>query len=166
MLFVKNITEDNIILDLKVSNIEEAIRKLVDLAEENGYIEDKEEVLNRVLHKEKIKPTLFEKEVLAPHIASDLVKKEAVIFGRSRIGIPVDGCKVKYMFLVAVPSKKRGKMFDMLSEIAFASKDKEFLGELKTARNIDDILFALQHKRMPLIAKLKRKLAKLQAAFA
>ncbi len=166
MLFVKNITEDDVILDLKASNIDEAIKKLIDLAEENGYIKNKEEVLNRVLHREKIKPTLFEGEVLAPHIASDLVQREAVIFGRSRVGIPLDGNKVRYMFFVAVPSNKKGRMFDMLSEIAFVAKDKKFLAELKAARNIDDILFALQHKRIPLVVKLKRKLARLQAAFA
>ncbi len=165
MALTRAITEDDVILDIRAERLEEALDRILSLAQENGYLENKDEILREVLRKERVKPTILNGEVLVPHIASDEFKKEVVIFGRSRSGVPLDDeTRVRYFFFVGVPKKKRSRMFDIISEISFAVKDKDFLANLRLARNIDDVLFAIQQKRMPLISKLRRKLARLQAA--
>ncbi len=166
MFVSKLVTEDDVILDLSGDTLDDAIREVVDLAYQNGYIKNKRKVAEVVLEKERMRPTLVSDEVVVPHIASDEFKKERVLFARSRKGIPVNGKNVRFLFFVGVPKKKKGRMFDIISDISMAVKDKEFVSSLRAARNIDDVLFALQQKRLPVFTRLKRRLARIQAALA
>ena len=168
MNFTKAITEDDVIPDLRVENLEEAIEEILDLAAENGYVKDKKDKLLRlIVEREKVKPTLLEDKVLVPHIASNDFKREVVIYGRSRSGVRLDDTnRIKHFFFIGVPKRKKAKMFSMISELAIVvSKDKEFLTNLGIARNIDDMLLAIQEKKLPAFTKLRLRFAKLQASF-
>ena len=167
MIYTKLLNEDNVIVELRGKSFEDAIREIISYIEETGKIKDPEKLYNDIIEREKISPTILENNAVMPHACTKAVSEKVVAFARSRAGIPiVDGKYGKFFFFVAVPPHERKKLFDMMSEINYLVKDKELLGEILAARNIDDILYAFHEKRMPLLLELRRKLVRLQKAFA
>lgn len=119
-----------------------AIKELVQLLSENGYITDAEEYLEAVKKREEEFTTGLGRGIAIPHGKSQAVKEPCVCFGRSTKGIDYgaeDGEPVHLMFLIAVPKEANDEHLRILANLSRKLIHQEVLDKLMNANNAEEI---------------------------
>jgi len=109
---VQDIIEQSCIaLDLDVKSKEELITKLVEMLEAAGVVTDREEVVRKVLDREKLMSTGIGGGVAIPHAQCKGASRLAIALARTKEGIDfdaLDGKPVRLFFLIVGPEEKGG----------------------------------------------------------
>lgn len=120
--------EDNIILDVKVSSKEEAIKVAGELLFKNGYVEEK--YISGMLEREKLISTYIGMGVAIPHgenNVKDSVKKSGIVLLQVRDGVYFDNEKAYLIFGIAGIGNDHIKI---LSNIASTVEDETSVKKL------------------------------------
>ena len=109
---VLDILEENCVaLDLEIADKSELVSKLVDLLESAGVVTDREEVVQRVLEREKLMSTGIGGGVAIPHAQCRGASKLAIALARTKDGVEfdaLDGKPVRLFFMIIGPEEKGG----------------------------------------------------------
>lgn len=87
------------------------------------------------------------KGVAIPHVKSDAVKKPAVAFGRSKIGIDYGSMDEKLshlFFLITVPEESHDKHLKLLAQLSRQLIHDDFRNNLLEAKNEDEVMSILE----------------------
>ncbi len=98
-------------LDLEINGKKELISSLVAMLEDAGVVTDSEEVVRRVLEREKLMSTGIGGGVAIPHAQCRGAKKLAIALARTKEGVDfdaLDGKPVRLFFLIVGPEEKGG----------------------------------------------------------
>ncbi len=128
---------------LKSREKKELIEELIDLLTQAGEIEDKEEIVNALLDREKLGSTGIGEGVAIPHAKSDVVKEVVAAFGRSPQGIEfdsLDGEPAYLFFMLIAPTDSTGPHLKALARLSRILKDKPFREALKQAETEEEII--------------------------
>lgn len=101
--------KDNILLNLKAKEKEDAIREVALLLVGSKKIIDFDQFLQDVFYREKLKTTGIGDQIAIPHARSNAVKDFVIAFGRVPQGLDfnsLDNKPVKLIFLMGTPAKK------------------------------------------------------------
>ncbi|MGL4945564.1 MAG: PTS fructose transporter subunit IIABC [Fusobacteriaceae bacterium] len=128
---------------------DEILAELVEVLNEGGALENKEEFLRVVKEREAISSTGFEEGIAIPHGKTKAVKKPAVAFGRSQ-GVEfdsLDGETSRLFFMIAAPENATDSHIETLSKLTNKLLDDELRKRLEIAKTEDEILAILNEEK-------------------
>ncbi|WP_077306842.1 PTS sugar transporter subunit IIA [Terribacillus halophilus] len=130
--------EANILMDTKLTNQEDAIRKAGQILVDNGYVN--ENYVDKMIEREALTSTYMGNFVAIPHGTED-AKDEVIASGISVIqapeGVTFEGNEVKLVFGIA---GKNNEHLDILSQIAIVCSEEENIDKLVSATSKQEII--------------------------
>ena len=138
------LTEDNIFINKRFRNKEEAIRFAGDALVKAGYVEPS--YVDEMLKREEITTTYMGNDVAIPH-GTEEAKKAVIKSGFTVVQVPdgvdFDGEKAKLIFAIA---GKDGTHLEILSGIAVICAEQSNVDELVAAKSAKELLDILNSK--------------------
>lgn len=138
------LTEDNIFINKRFRNKEEAIRFAGDALVKAGYVEPS--YVDEMLKREEITTTYMGNDVAIPH-GTEEAKKAVIKSGFTVVQVPdgvdFDGEKAKLIFAIA---GKDGTHLEILSGIAVICAEQSNVDELVAAKSSKELLDILNSK--------------------
>ncbi|MCE1164938.1 MAG: PTS sugar transporter subunit IIA [Bacteroidetes bacterium] len=137
------LTEQIIEINLSANDKNEAINRMIDLANNSGNILDLESVRTCVFEREKLVSTGVGKGFAIPHGKSDDIKDIVAAF--AIMGEPIDfdsidGEKVRFIFLLVGKDSMLNMHIKLLSRISRLMNKDEFREKLLTAKSKEEVL--------------------------
>ena len=137
--------EDCVALDLEVEDKTGLVAGMVDLLEAAGVVSDKEEVIRKVLEREKLMSTGIGGGVAIPHAQCRGAEKLAVALARTRDGIDfdaLDGKPVRLFFLIVGPEERGGyvRILARISRLLYTGDLQKSLYRAESARQAIETL--------------------------
>lgn len=133
--------ENNIILDVKVSSKEEAIKVAGELLFKNGYVEEK--YISGMLEREKLISTYIGMGVAIPHgenNVKDSVKKSGIVLLQVRDGVYFDNEKAYLIFGIAGIGNDHIKILSNIASIVEDELSVKKLIDTNDKKEIVDII--------------------------
>lgn len=130
-------------LELAATQKLDAIRELIKLLDDAGYITDADSFLKSVLEREKVGSTGIGKGIAIPHSRTNAVREVVVAFGRSATGIEfeaLDNKPVHLIFMIAAPIDSGGLYLKALARLSRLLRYQEFRNELMEAKTVEAVL--------------------------
>ena len=145
---IKDVLDEKMmVFDLKAKDKNGVLKELVGVLKENGVVDDEEGFLEVVMKREEEFSTGIGYGVAIPHGKSGLVKKPAIVFGKSRQGIDynsMDGKPAHLFFLIAVPDNSDELHLKVLAELSRSLMHKEVREELEKASTPEEVINAFR----------------------
>jgi mannitol/fructose-specific phosphotransferase system IIA component (Ntr-type) len=140
---------DSIIVDLKATGKEEAIREMVSSLHAAGQLSDGdvESVIRAILGREELGSTGIGMGVAVPHTRHSTLNRLIGTVAVSRRGVDfaaLDGDPVTVFFLLVSPQNQPGDHLRALENISRHLKDERFVSFLRQARNRQDVIDVIE----------------------
>lgn len=136
-------------LDLKVSNKAEAIDKIVDLMDNTGNLNDKEEYKKAILAREELSTTGIGDGIAIPHGKTKAVKKASLAAAVCKNGVDydaLDGAPVYLFFMIAVPDNSNNLHLEVLARLSTILMDEDFRKKLIACTDKEEFLRLIDEK--------------------
>ncbi|MDD5757192.1 MAG: PTS sugar transporter subunit IIA, partial [bacterium] len=146
------------LLDLRATDRNSAIRELCDLTAGHEDFPAVDEVYKAVVQREEAMGTGLEKGVAVPHARLEMIKKPLVIVGRSLAGIDwnsPDGKPTNFIFLTFTPNDDDTAQIQLLASIARMMIKDQKQQELMQARDQEEMWLVLHQALSERIIKRK-----------
>ncbi len=130
-------------LELTATTKVDAIKELIDMLNEGGYLSNADEFLQSVLEREKVGSTGIGKGIAIPHSRANTVNEVIVAIGRSTAGIEfeaLDNRPVHLIFLIAAPIESGGLYLKALARLSRLLRYQEFRNELMGAGTVEEMV--------------------------
>ncbi|MGL4897295.1 MAG: PTS fructose transporter subunit IIABC, partial [Cetobacterium sp.] len=138
---------------------DEILQELVDILDDGGALENKDEFLKVVKAREATSSTGLEEGIAIPHGKTKAVKKPAVAFGRSE-GVDfnsLDGEPSKLFFMIAAPEDATDSHIETLSKLTNKLLDDEVREKLENAKTEDEILNILNEEKKAAVKSVESR---------
>lgn len=138
---------------------DEILQELVDVLDNGGALENKDEFLKVVKARETTSSTGLEEGIAIPHGKTKAVKKPAVAFGRSE-GVDfnsLDGEPSKLFFMIAAPEDATDSHIETLSKLTNKLLDDEVREKLENAKTEDEILNILNEEKKETVKSVESR---------
>ncbi len=132
-----------VILDLKSTTRDDAIRELTEQLRDNENIVDFDKYVADVFAREAEASTGLGRGAAIPHARSDALKDFVVAVGRSAEGIDfssIDGEPAKIIVLMGTPKAKVRLYLKLLAHLSHLIKTNGFLGAVLDAPDADAVV--------------------------
>lgn len=139
----------SVTLDLVASTKMEAIDKMVDLVENSGNLNNKEEYKKAIIAREEMSTTGIGEGVAIPHAKTKAVNKACLAAGVSKDGIDYesfDGSLSHLFFMIAAPDGANDTHLEVLSRLSTILMDEEFRNSLINATSVDEFIALIDKK--------------------
>ena len=143
------LSSNSIELDVKVSNKQEAIDKLVELMNNSGKLNDKEEYKKAVLSREELSTTGIGDGIAIPHAKTTAVKNAGLSSMVVRDGVDydsLDGEPAHLFFMIAAPDGENNLHLEVLARLSTILMDEEFRKKLINAESKEEFLKLIDQK--------------------
>lgn len=140
--------EKMMVFDLKAKDKNGVLEELVNVLKESGVIDDSKGFLEVVKKREEEFSTGIGYGIAIPHGKSSLVKRPAIVVGKSQSGIDynsMDGKPVYLFFLIAVPENSDELHLKVLAELSRSLMHEEVRERLIKASTPKEIKEAFSH---------------------
>lgn len=140
--------EKMMVFDLKAKDKNGVLEELVNVLKESGVIDDSKGFLEVVKKREEEFSTGIGYGIAIPHGKSSLVKRPAIVVGKSQSGIDynsMDGKPVYLFFLIAVPENSDELHLKVLAELSRSLMHEEVRERLIKASTPKEIKEAFIH---------------------
>lgn len=140
-----HLDREKILLDLKATNRDDAIREIAGLLKTSDKVIDLEVFIKKVLEREKMNTTGIGDEIAIPHARGHMVKALVMAFGRSSSGIDfksLDGTRAKLIFLIGALSKDTEVRYylEILARLSKLLRNQNFRNALLEASTPEEIM--------------------------
>ena len=135
--------ESSIILNLEASSKEDALNKVINLMNETGNLNNKEEYAELVFNREKEGTTGVGDGIAIPHgkgYSGKTAKLVAAVVPNGVNFDSLDGEDVKLIFLIAAPEGNNNLHLDVLSTLSTLLMNKEFKEKLINSKSTKEFL--------------------------
>ena len=137
------LTKKSINLNVKASNKKDIIEQAVELMEQNGNINNKEEYLKLVMKREEEGSTGVGEGIAIPHGKGNVISKPGLVAMVIPDGVDfesLDGKPVKLLFLIAAPDSKDNLHLEVLSRLSALLMNEKFRKDLLNAKSKEEFL--------------------------
>lgn len=149
MRIIDLLDKKSVTLNLVASTKIEAIDKMVDLVENSGNLNNKEEYKKAIIAREEMSTTGIGEGVAIPHAKTKAVNKACLAAGVSKDGIDYesfDGSLSHLFFMIAAPDGANDTHLEVLSRLSTILMDEEFRNNLINATSIDEFIALIDKK--------------------
>lgn len=134
------ISEKTIMLDLEVSDKIDLFHKIVEVAQNLGYISDAHGVIEDFYEKEQNTETYLGTKCAIPHARSSRILNNTIFYIRLKNEIKwADDEYVKYIFAVLAKENEVDKHIDMLMNVSKKILEPKVFEALKTEKDEKEI---------------------------
>ncbi|HEX3132754.1 MAG TPA: CNNM domain-containing protein [Planctomycetota bacterium] len=147
----ETIAPGRVVLDLEAANMNDAIRIALNRVQATDLPQPKETIIPAVLERERLASTYLGRGLAMPHARLLGIQKPAVVFVRSRIGIPVgQGTKrARFLFILLTPAGQPRTHQRLQARIAQLMDSSDYVGErINEAATAHDLLEAIRTGEM------------------
>ena len=143
------VVRDAIVVNLKATGKEEAIREIVTSLQAAGQLkaEDLEGVIRAILGREELGSTGIGQGVAVPHTRHPTLQRLIGTVALSRRGVDfaaLDGEPVDIFFLLVSPQNQPGDHLRALENISRHLKDERFVNFLRQAQSRENVIDVLE----------------------
>ncbi len=128
--------------DITEPDREGALRHLVHLVAEKGFIKDEAAVLERLLERERIQSTAVGNGIAIPHCFTDEIADLLIVVGRSLSGISFDsfdGRPTQAVFLLMGNRHEHALHLKALARIARLIRSTRFIERTVSATSVEEM---------------------------
>ncbi len=143
MIITDLLDEQSILLELEISDKEEAFKVLIDTFKTTGKLNDTQTALEAVIEREKALSTGVGSGVAVPHANLKTIEIPLIAFGRIKKGLPfgaIDEKPVQLIFLLLVPENQLSTHLKLLSRISRICSDSSMRKNLLNSKEPSDII--------------------------
>ncbi len=136
----------NILVPITKETKEDALKEMIEVLVSSHSINNKEEIIHRVLDREKSVSTGIGYGIAVPHAKNSDIEKIKIVAGVSPNGISfeaIDDEPVYIIFLIASPKNAPDEHIQTLSAISKLTSYEQIRTDLKNAKNSDEFLQTL-----------------------
>ena len=149
MKIVDLINKKSISLNLKATDKSDAIDKLVDLVDNSGNLNNKEEYKKAIIARENQSTTGIGEGIAIPHAKTSSVKNACLAAAICKDGVDYesfDGSLSHLFFMIAAPEGANNTHLEVLSRLSTILMDEEFREKLINAKSEDEFLSLIDKK--------------------
>jgi mannitol/fructose-specific phosphotransferase system IIA component (Ntr-type) len=128
---------------------EEALRRIVHLVAEKGFIRNEEEIFARLMERESIQSTAVGNGIAIPHCFSDEIADLLIVVARAPQGIAFDsfdGEPTRVIFLLMGNREGHGLHLKALARIARLIKSTAFIEKIVASATVEDMVRAFEEE--------------------
>lgn len=151
MKIVDLLNRKSISLSLKQSSKLDAIDNLVELVDNSGNLNNKEEYKKSILAREELSTTGIGEGIAIPHAKTSAVNKACIAAAVCKDGIDYesfDGSLANLFFMIAAPDGANNTHLEVLSRLSTILMDEEFRNDLINAKSEDEFIALIDKKEI------------------
>ena len=149
MRIVDLINKNSVKLDLNTKSKLDVVDELVDLVNDSGNLNDKNEYKKAILAREKLGTTAIGEGVAIPHAKNKSVNKACLAAGVSKEGIDYeafDDSLSHLFFMIAAPDGANDTHLEVLSRLSTILMDESFRNDLMNSPSVEEFLDSIDEK--------------------
>ena len=149
MRIVHLINKNSVKLDLNTKSKLDVVDELVDLVNDSGNLNDKNEYKKAILAREKLGTTAIGEGVAIPHAKNKSVNKACLAAGVSKEGIDYeafDDSLSHLFFMIAAPDGANDTHLEVLSRLSTILMDESFRNDLMNSPSVEEFLDLIDEK--------------------
>lgn len=153
--------KEGIYLNAKVNSKKEAIDTLVDLMNNTGNLNNKDEYKNTVLVREELSTTGIGDGIAIPHGKTSAVDRAGLSSMVVKEGVDydsLDGMPAKLFFMIAAPESADNVHLEVLARLSTILMDEDFREKLINAKDKDEYLRLIDEKEIEKFETVKEEI--------
>lgn len=137
------LSPDLMIMDLKATTQEEAIKEMADLEVKQGVVNNEEEFIKSIWAREKESTTGIGEGIAMPHARNKYINRAAVLFAKSPKGIDykaLDRQPVHLFFMITAPAGADNTHLQALAKLSSLLINPDVVNALKAATTPEEVI--------------------------
>lgn len=137
------LSPDLMIMDLKATTQEEAIKEMADLEVKQGVVNNEDEFIKSIWAREKESTTGIGEGIAMPHARNKYINRAAVLFAKSPKGIDynsLDGQPVHLFFMITAPAGADNTHLQALAKLSSLLINPDVVKALKAATKPEEVI--------------------------
>ena len=137
------LSPDLMIMDLKATTQEEAIKEMADLEVKQGVVNNEDEFIKSIWAREKESTTGIGDGIAMPHARNKYINRAAVLFAKSPKGIDynsLDGQPVHLFFMITAPAGADNTHLQALAKLSSLLINPDVVKALKAATKPEEVI--------------------------
>ena len=137
------LSPDLMIMDLKATTQEEAIKEMANLEVKQGVVNNEEEFIKSIWAREKESTTGIGEGIAMPHARNKYINRAAVLFAKSPKGIDykaLDGQPVHLFFMITAPAGADNTHLQALAKLSSLLINPDVVNALKAATTPEEVI--------------------------
>lgn len=137
------LSPDLMIMDLKATTQEEAIKEMADLEVKQDVVNNEDEFIKSIWAREKESTTGIGDGIAMPHARNKYIKRAAVLFAKSPKGIDynsLDGQPVHLFFMITAPAGADNTHLQALAKLSSLLINPDVVNALKAATKPEEVI--------------------------
>lgn len=137
------LSPDLMIMDLKATTQEEAIKEMADLEVKQGVVNNEDEFIKSIWAREKESTTGIGDGIAMPHARNKYINRAAVLFAKSPKGIDynsLDGQPVHLFFMITAPDGADNTHLQALAKLSSLLINPDVVNALKAATKPEEVI--------------------------
>ena len=134
---------ESMIMALKATNKEDAIKEMADLEVKTGIVNDEDEFIKSIWARENESTTGIGDGIAMPHARNKTINKARVLFAKSEKGIDynsLDGQPVHLFFMITAPDGADNTHLEALAKLSGLLIDPDLVSALKEAQTPEEVI--------------------------
>lgn len=137
------LSPDLMIMDLKATTQEEAIKEMADLEVKQDVVNNEDEFIKSIWAREKESTTGIGDGIAMPHARNKYINRAAVLFAKSPKGIDynsLDGQPVQLFFMITAPAGADNTHLQALAKLSSLLINPDVVNALKAATKPEEVI--------------------------
>lgn len=137
------LSPDLMIMDLKATTQEEAIKEMADLEVKQDVVNNEDEFIKSIWAREKESTTGIGDGIAMPHARNKYINRAAVLFAKSPKGIDynsLDGQPVHLFFMITAPAGADNTHLQALAKLSSLLINPDVVSALKAATKPEEVI--------------------------
>lgn len=154
------LSKKSIAINPKINSKVDAINKLVDLMNESGNLNDKDEYKKAVLAREELSTTGIGDGIAIPHAKTKAVKDAGLAAMVVNEGVDydsLDGNPAKIFFLIAAPDGENNLHLEVLARLSTMLMDENFRNALEGSKTAEEFIKLIDEFENKKVNKVKEE---------
>lgn len=142
MKICRLISQQNIVMGLEPGKKEDVLKKFISILTERGLLKNSEELLDKILERERLGSTALDQDIAIPHALTSRIEKTflALAVLDRKINFGADEPKpVSILFLLLGDRENPGQQLKVLAHICRLIKETKIIQKIKKARSVQEI---------------------------
>ena len=134
---------ESMIMALKATNKEDAVKEMADLEVKTGIVNDEDEFIKSIWARENESTTGIGDGIAMPHARNKTINKARVLFAKSEKGIDynsLDGQPVHLFFMITAPDGADNTHLEALAKLSGLLIDPDLVSALKEAQTPEKVI--------------------------
>ena len=155
------LSPESMIMELKATNKEDAIKEMADLEVATDVVNDEDAFIKSIWARENESTTGIGGGIAMPHARNKSINKARVLFAKSKEGIDydsLDGQPVHLFFMITAPEGADNTHLQALAKLSGLLIDPELVEKLKATKTPEEVIDLFERLKLRRTKKTRKLL--------